>query len=271
MPSAPQPASARRDHAERHVFSALPELPALERRVLALLDLAGADRAAAARDTGLDDVPLRFAAKRARKALRRTAAPLSAGARCERAELLHSDRLDVPLRREDRKWLEIHLARCPRCTEHAAMLDEARAELRAAFSAEPEPPPAAPASEPPDERAQLRVVPEPPADEPVANPPAPAPVGGETRLTDGSDRPTPAEPPAAKAPPAPAVPSPRPRGVPSPAARRALRILAIVVVCAGIIAGIGAAVAALDDDKVQVAPWTQPDAPEVRPAPLIDQ
>src|ERR687889_2264168 len=129
MPSASQHASALRDRAERHVFALLPELPAVERRVLALLELADADRAAAARDTGLEPTALRFAAKRARKALRRTRAPFSAGARCERAELLASDRIDAPLARQDRRWLEIHLARCPRCEEHVGLLDEAREEL----------------------------------------------------------------------------------------------------------------------------------------------
>src|SRR5438067_2102730 len=41
MPSAPEPVPALRDRAERHVFAALPELPAVERRLLALLEPAG--------------------------------------------------------------------------------------------------------------------------------------------------------------------------------------------------------------------------------------
>jgi hypothetical protein len=261
MPSAPQPASALRDRAERHVFAVLPQLPAIERRVLALLELAGEDRSAVAHDTGLEDVALRLAAQRARKALRRTRAPLPAGARCERAELLASDRSDGPLGREDRKWLEIHLARCPRCASHLALLDAARADLRATFAAEPPkalaPAPAPPAIEAPDDRARLRVVPpppEPPPPEPPSPPPEPLPepipaappVGGETRLTDGVDR---------------------------PRARRWRRVAMVVAIVLAILAGLGAAVAALDADHDQhrTAPWDQPNAPEVRPAPLIDQ
>src|SRR5213080_3706512 len=93
MPDAAQPAAAPRDRAERHVFAALGDLPAMERRVLALLELADADRATAARDTGLDEQGVREAAARGRKALRRARAPLAAGGRCEHAELLLSDRV----------------------------------------------------------------------------------------------------------------------------------------------------------------------------------
>ncbi|MCW2966940.1 MAG: hypothetical protein JWM71_712, partial [Solirubrobacteraceae bacterium] len=103
MPSVPQPAAALRDRAERHVFETLPELSAIERRVLALLELAGDDRAVVAAETGLGEDDLRIAAAQARKALRRSRAPLASGARCERAELLASDRLDgVVLEREQR-------------------------------------------------------------------------------------------------------------------------------------------------------------------------
>src|SRR3954451_10835394 len=93
MPDAAHPA-ALRDRAERHVFTALGDLPAVERRVLALLELADAGRTAAARDTGLDEEGVRGAAARARKALRRARAPLAAGGRCQHAELLLSDRID---------------------------------------------------------------------------------------------------------------------------------------------------------------------------------
>src|SRR5437764_1026635 len=72
-------ATALRDHAERHVFLILPELEAVERRVLALLELADGDRELAARETGLDDEAVRRAAARGRKALRRRRdAPLRA-------------------------------------------------------------------------------------------------------------------------------------------------------------------------------------------------
>src|SRR4051794_950093 len=133
MPNAALPATALRDRAERHVFATLAELPALERRVLALLELTGADRAAAARDTGLDEQGVRQAAARARKALRRARAPLAAGGRCEHAELLLSDRIDGLLEWRDGRWLDIHLDRCPRCREHEALLSEAREELREEF------------------------------------------------------------------------------------------------------------------------------------------
>src|SRR4051794_37220625 len=177
MPNAAQPAAALRDRAERHVFAALAELPAIERRVLALLELAAAGRAAAARDTGLDEHGVREAAARARKALRRARAPLASGGRCEHAELLLSDRLDGALHWRDGRWLDIHLDRCPRCREHEALLEEARAELRATFAPEPEEPAAAPEPRD-DERARLRVVPPPPQDghAPIEPVPAATPV-----------------------------------------------------------------------------------------------
>lgn len=265
MPSAPQPASALRDRAERHVFALLPELGAVERRVLALLELTDAGRAAAAADTGLDDTALRFAAKRARKDLRRGSAPLAAGARCERAELLLSDRLDAPLARQERKWLEIHQARCPRCAEHATLLATARDELRASFVAEPPPAPAPPPA--PEPRAKLRVVPVPVPD--------PAPLGGETRLTDEKDGPTVAAPPAPPTPAPPKTPAPaavQPRRAPSPAIKKAARVLAILLVLAGLVAGAIAAAGAIDTDSAPPrAPWDAPSAPDIRPAPLTDQ
>src|SRR3954470_9546752 len=136
MPNAAQPAAALRDRAERHVFAALAELPAIERRVLALLELTDADRAATARDTGLGEDAVREAAARARKALRRTRAPLAAGGRCQHAELLLSDRLDGALDWREGRWLDIHLDRCSRCREHEALLDEAREELHGSFLTE---------------------------------------------------------------------------------------------------------------------------------------
>src|SRR4051794_29719416 len=164
MPNAAQPAAALRDRAERHVFAALAELPAIERRVLALLELADADRAATARDTGLDEHGVRDAAARARKALRRARAPLAAGGRCEHAELLLSDRIDGALDWREGRWLDIHLDRCPRCVDHERLLDEARDALRASFATgeaereEPEQPP----TPRPEDGARLRVVPAPP-------------------------------------------------------------------------------------------------------------
>src|SRR4051812_2184715 len=111
MPDAAHDAAALRDRAERLVFATLGELPAVERRVLALIELADVDRAAVARETGLDEAGLRQAAARARKALRRARAPLAGGGRCEHAELLLSDRLDGALDWRGGRWLDIHLDR----------------------------------------------------------------------------------------------------------------------------------------------------------------
>src|SRR3954447_17729644 len=72
MPSARNPASAPRDGAERHVFGVLPELPAVERRVLALVELCASPLAAAASDLGLDEEAAAAALASARKALRRS-------------------------------------------------------------------------------------------------------------------------------------------------------------------------------------------------------
>lgn len=256
MQNAPQPA-ALRDRAERHVFGELPGLPAEERRALALLELTDGDRALAARETGLDEQALRTALAQARKALRRTRASLAAGGRCEHAELLHSDQLDGVIEWRDRRWLDIHLDRCPRCLEHEDLLAQARADLHAAFAAgeaERERPKAAPPEPPrPEERAQLRVVPPPVEEPPVADvapaaPPAP---------------PGPAAPPAAKRPAHPARRA---------AAARAARIIAAVLVVAALLAAIGFGISQLgggSDD--QSAPWSRPDAPDVRPAPLSGQ
>jgi hypothetical protein len=268
MPSVRQPASALADRAERHVFERLGALPAVERRVLALLDLAGADRAAAGRDTGLSEDELRQAVMRARRALRRTRAPLAAGARCEHAELLLCDRLDAPgaFDRHARKWLEIHLARCPRCSEHEALLAEAREALRASFSAvaRPAPLPTPEQAGPPQERAKLRVVPERPALPPA--PDLPALEGPDPRSTG------PAEPGdrTADDPMRRDVSTRRSRAV-SPTARRAARIVAILLVVAGILAALGLGLSALGGSHHQTAPWARPGAPEIHPAPLSGQ
>jgi hypothetical protein len=214
MPSARQPAAALADRAERHVFERLGDLPAIERRVLALLELAGAGVAAAAADLGIEEEAVRAAATRARKALRRSRAPLAGGARCERAEGLHSHRLDAPLDRHARKWLDIHLARCPRCEEHASLLSEAVAELRESFA--PEPPETPVVHKANEGTARLRVVP--PAPEPAAPPLVVAQKhpGGAIR------RPT-----------------------LSPAAQRAAKIVAIVLAIAVLLAGLGLGIDAL--------------------------
>src|SRR4051794_28003115 len=243
-------ATALRDHAERHVFLILPELEAVERRVLALLELADGDRELAARETGLDDEAVRRAAARGRKALRRRRAPLASGARCEQAELLISDAHDAALHWRDRRWLDIHLDRCPRCREHEELLEEARAELRATFEpVEPaiEEPAAPPAPAPRDERARLRVVPpEPPAPPTPAEEPPVAPLPAAT---------APAKPPARR-----------------DAALRAARVAAIVLAVAALLAAIGSGISRpADRNGSQRAPWDGPDAPVVPPPPISGQ
>jgi hypothetical protein len=217
MPSARQPAAALADRAERHLFERLGELPATERRVLALLVLADVPVSAAAVDLGIEEEAVRAAAARARKALRRSRVPLAGGARCERAEGLHSQRLDAPLDRHDRKWLDIHLARCPRCEAHVSLLSEALAELRDSFVAEPPALLAAPEPSALGEgRARLRVVP--PASETVS----PPPVVAQKHPGGAIGRPT-----------------------LSPAALRAAKIVAIVLAIAVLLAGLGLGIADL--------------------------
>lgn len=265
MPSVRQPATALRDRAERHVFGVLPELPAVQRRVLALLDLCDEPLDAVAAELGAEPERVRAAAAAGRKALRRTRGPLASGARCERAERLHSDRTDAPLERHARRWLEIHVARCPRCAEHAALLDEARNELRVGFAAParqlPAPPPEPPALG--AGRAQLRVV------APAAEPPSPAPAQAPAPAPVAARPPAP--PPAERAAP-PTVPvRRRPRPAVSPAAKKAAKVLAIVLAIAAILAGLGIGLSSLSGGDHQKAPWTQKGAPDVRPAPLSGQ
>jgi hypothetical protein len=258
MQNAPQSAAAVRDRAERHVFGELADLEAVDRRVLALLELAQGDRALAVRETGLDDEAVRHAAARGRKALRRRRAPLPSGARCERSELLLSDGLDGSLDWRDRRWLDIHVDRCARCREHETLLEAARAELRESFAAgetefEQAPPPPAEEAAPPDERAHLRVVP------PAAPEPPPEPAGEIV--------------PAA---PSPAVAERAPRRGLDPARRAALartaRVLAAVLVVAAVLAAIALGIIALaGHHHDQSAPWDGPDAPVVHPAPLSGQ
>jgi hypothetical protein len=287
METARQPATALRDRAERHVFATLPELGAAERRVLALLELAGADRAAAARDTGLDAGALREAAARGRKALRRTRAPLAAAGRCERAEMLLSDRLDGGLDdREAGRWLRVHLDRCPRCEEHAALLDEAREALRSAFAAAALP--AAKPALPPSPRVALVAAPTPAALEEAEPPAALEPPAAPPELAAAEEPrgrlrpvpPVPAAPPAVAAPEPIAAPAatvvvaaaPRRRRPPAGATTRAARVLAIVLVVLAAAAGIAAGISALDDSsRPQRAPWAEPGAPDLPPPPLSGQ
>ncbi len=290
MESARQPAAALRDRAERHVFAAVPDLPAHERRVLAMLELAGDDRAGVAADTGLGEQAVGATAARARKALRRARRPLAAGGRCEHAERLLSDRLDGLGAREGRRWLEIHLGRCGRCREHETLLEEQRRALRTAFEAAErtvvapgavEPGPTAPELPPPTDgpgeqlgpgpdRVRLRVVPDvralPPGREPSALDAPPAPPDLE-----------PAEPlpPADSTGPVRAAGTAEPAPVAAPAAgpgRAAARVVAAIALLAALVAGGILGARALDrHPPAPRAPWAAPDAPNVRPEPLDRQ
>src|SRR5262249_8912610 len=154
-----------------HVFGVLGELDARDRRALALAELTGANRAAVASDVGLAGDELGAALARARKALRRTRVALPAAARCERAERLHSERLDGRLGAADERFLDAHRGRCPRCREHVAGLEAALEELRAGFKQAERArrrAPKAPVAEPAAGTAKLRVVPGP---QPVPEPP----------------------------------------------------------------------------------------------------
>lgn len=278
MPSSRQPAAALADRAERHVFERLGDLPAVERRALALVELAGVEVAAAAAQLGSEEEAVRSALAAGRKALRRTLTPLASGARCERAERSLSDRIDTALDWRERRWLEIHLARCPRCVSHVELLERARAELAETFGAVP--PALPPAPEPPatpeagDGRAQLRVVPPAPEPEPPAEPQV-AEVGDRKHAIGAVDGPLPeAGAPAQPAEPRAAKPAAKPRAArtPSPAARRAAKVIAIVLAVAALLAGLGVGIDALSgSDEPQTAPWAQPGAPDIKPAPLSGQ
>lgn len=232
-------ADTSRDQAERYLFTALPLLPRAERRALALAELVDDNRMAIASDVGLAGDELSAALARARKALRRTQRALPAGGRCERTERLVSDALDGDLPEGARLRRDAHLERCPRCREHVALLDAARAALRTGFE------------------ASLTVTPQPLA----AAPPPPAPV---------------AEPPAPREP-QPAAAPPEPRDIPVTTrperheVRRAPAVLLALLLLIAAIAGGVAAVTSSDDAGRDRAPWAAPSAPDVRPAPLAGQ
>src|SRR4051794_41860658 len=86
----------------------------------------------------------------ARKALRRSAFPLSASGWCERAERLLSDRVDGVLVPPGPARLDVHLRNCERCVEHERRLSQAREKLvREFIEAHPESAGAGPAGRPP--------------------------------------------------------------------------------------------------------------------------
>jgi hypothetical protein len=147
-PSAPvDPASAL-----AHVENTLPALGEAERQALALVDLVGRTRPEVAAETGITESDLAESLARARKALRRAAAPLPGSGWYERAERLLSDELDGVLADPGPRRLAAHLANCDRCVEHERRLWQARDQLVVSFEAAraPEPAPAAEIADEPD-------------------------------------------------------------------------------------------------------------------------
>jgi hypothetical protein len=131
--------------AVRHVASQLPAAADRDRTALALVALAGHDRAEVARRLGVDGPELSASLARARKELRRTVQPLPGSGWCERAERLISDRLDDSLAAGDESRLDRHLRNCPRCVEHERRLVQATDALIASLPAAPAAPFLAPA------------------------------------------------------------------------------------------------------------------------------
>jgi hypothetical protein len=133
--------------AVRHVASHLPAAEERDRLALALVALAGHERAEVARRLGVDEDELSAALARARKELRRTLQPLPGSGWCELAERLISDRLDGPLPERDERRLAPHLRNCPRCVEHERRLVQATDTLIARLPTAPTAPYLAPAPE----------------------------------------------------------------------------------------------------------------------------
>ncbi|MBA3301587.1 MAG: sigma-70 family RNA polymerase sigma factor [Thermoleophilaceae bacterium] len=104
----------------------LPELDEPAHAVLALRELVGRSRPEIAAERGLTELQVGEALVRARKALRRSVAPLPGSGWCERAERLLSDDLDGELDERGTRILTAHLARCQRCVEHDRRLTQAR-------------------------------------------------------------------------------------------------------------------------------------------------
>jgi hypothetical protein len=231
----PARSAAARDRAERHVYEAVPDLGAVQRRALALAALAEVPRAGVASEIGLSGAELSAALADARKALRRTRTQLASGGRCERAERALSDRLDGVLAPMEERFLGAHLRRCARCREHERELAAAVEALRAGFAA-PRTEGTLPAVR---ERAQLRVVP-----------------------------PAPQLPPAPAEPPAPLLEKAAP---PEHRRRAALPVAVAVLIAVGLVAAAIALLSAFDDDSPVRAPWDTPNAPIVHPPPISDQ
>jgi Putative zinc-finger len=121
------------DAALAHVEAALPDLDGEAARLLALVEMAGAPREAAARDLGIEQSAAAVALARGRKALRRSLVALTGSGWCERAERLISDRIDGPLGERASARLDAHLANCDRCVTHERRLGQARDDLVRTF------------------------------------------------------------------------------------------------------------------------------------------
>jgi hypothetical protein len=152
-------------------------LPGLDGRTataLALVTLAGRNRAEATARLDMDEQELAAALAAGRKALRRTVAPLAASGWCERAELLISDRLDGAIDDPGTARLDVHLRNCERCVEHERRLVQATDALVEGLS--PGPPAEGPSSSPLGRpAAELRALP--PAGARAAAPIAVLPFG----------------------------------------------------------------------------------------------
>lgn len=134
----------------------LPGLRPDAQRALALVDLGSASRDEAGAELGLSAAELSSLLAAARKALRRTVAPLPAGGWCERAERLISDRIDGALTPTGATRLDAHLRSCQRCRTHEQRLVQAHDRLVAAYLEAHAPAPALVSAAPP--AAELRVV-----------------------------------------------------------------------------------------------------------------
>jgi hypothetical protein len=126
MPLRPVPAripdSVNPVHALAQVEATLPGLGPVAQRALALVDLGAGPRGQAASELGVAEPELSRLLASARKALRRTLAPLPSGGWCERAERLISDRLDGALSPAGQARLDAHMSGCERCATHERKL-----------------------------------------------------------------------------------------------------------------------------------------------------
>jgi hypothetical protein len=139
-------------HAIAAVERSLPGVDEQTTTALALVTLAGRNRAEAAARLDLGERELAAALAAGRKALRRTVAPLAGSGWCERAEVLISDRLDGAIDDTGAARLDVHRRNCERCVEHERLLVQATDALVEEVS---EPTPSPSVATPP---AELRAV-----------------------------------------------------------------------------------------------------------------